>query len=226
MNFNLVVVAHPDDEILGFGGTGNKLVKRGEIVQPLILCSNADARNRRPEIDKFKQNIIKANKAVGFNAPILKDFPNLKLNNIDHLYLVQAIEEEILSLRPQRIFTHHPNDLNDDHRKVSKACLVASKVFQRQNITESNINFYFMEIQSSSEWSDSFSEVPFTPNVFIDISKTIEQKINALRKYSNVMREYPHPRSEQMIKALAAYRGSQCCRNYAESFQLIFSHDL
>ncbi len=226
MKRNLLVVAHPDDEILGFGATGCKLVKEGEIVQPFILCGNVEARNNRPEVDELRKNIISANKLVGFNEPILENFPNLKLNNVDHIELVKSIEEMILSFKPSRIFTHHPNDLNDDHRQISKACLVASKVFQRRNIFDVSIDIYSMEIQSATEWSNPFSESPFMPNVFVDVSDFIELKIQALYEYSKVMRPDPHPRSNKMIKALAGFRGSQCGRNYAEAFQLIFAQNL
>ena len=224
MKNNLVVVAHPDDEILGFGATGTKLVNKGEGVQALILCGNVEERNKRPEINQLMQNIISANNSLGFEEPILKEFPNLKLNNIDHIDLVKSIEKELIRLRPSRIFTHHPNDLNDDHKKISKACFVASKVFQRQNIDDMNHELYFMEIQSATDWSNPFDELQFSPNVFVDITETIDAKIEALGKYSSVMRDSPHPRSEKMIKARAAFRGSQCGREYAESFQLIFSH--
>lgn len=223
MKNNLIVVAHPDDEILGFGATGKKLVNKGEKVQSIILCGNVEVRNNRPENKLLKQNIMNANNSLGFTKPILKEFPNLKLNNIDHIDLVKSIEEELIRLKPSRIFTHHPNDLNDDHRKVSEACFVASKAFQRKNINDINLELYFMEIQSATEWSNPFDNLQFSPNVFIDITETIESKISALGKYSNVMRDSPHPRSEKMIKALAAFRGSQCGREYAESFQLIFS---
>ena len=107
----------------------------------------------------------------------MANFPNLKLNNVDHIDLVKSIEEMILSFKPSRIFTHHPNDLNDDHRQISKACLVASKVFQRRNIFDVSIDIYSMEIQSATEWSNPFSESPFMPNVFVDVSDFIELKI-------------------------------------------------
>ena len=200
MKSNLLVVAHPDDEILGFGATGCKLVKEGEVVQPFILCGNVEARNNRPEVDELKKNIISANKLVGFNEPILASFPNLKLNNVDHIELVKSIEEQILSFKPSRIFTHHPNDLNDDHRQISRACLVASKVFQRRNIFDMSIDIYSMEIQSATEWSNPFSDSPFMPNVFVDVSDSIDLKIEALYEYSKVMRPDPHPRSNKMIK--------------------------
>ena len=82
---NLIVVAHPDDEILGFGGTGAKLVKKGEIVQPIILSGNVQARSKRPEDNELLKNIIEANQYLGFNKPVLGDFPNIRMNNVDHI---------------------------------------------------------------------------------------------------------------------------------------------
>ena len=223
MQTNLVVVAHPDDEILGFGATGYKLTRKGEKVQPLILCGNVEERSKRVEVKELHENIFNACNSLGFSDPIIAGFPNLKINNVDHISLVKAIEDEILSLKPKRIFTHHPNDLNDDHRQISRACIVASKTFLRKNINDHNFDVYFMEIQSSTEWSQSQHELPFSPNIYVDITDCIDKKINALKKYKNVMRDSPHPRSEKMMKALAAYRGSQSGSEFAESFELLFS---
>lgn len=223
---NLVVVSHPDDEILGFGGTGHKLRAKGEIVQPLILCGKVSAREKNPGELELINNIKKANDFLGFNFPILGDFPNLQFNNVAHIELVQFIEKQIIEIQPDRIFTHFPNDLNDDHRQVSNACQVAAKISQRNPSFKPINGLYFMEILSSTEWSNNQSNLGFNPNIFIDISSSIEKKIKSLSFYKNVMRDPPHPRSESVIKSLSVFRGTQIGFKNAEAFQVCFQRNL
>ena len=219
------MVSHPDDEILGFGGTGYKLCANGDIVQPLILCGQVSARDQKPSDNKLISDIKKANDYLGFNFPILGDFPNLKFNNVDHIDLVQFIEKQIIEIQPDRIFTHFPNDLNDDHRQVSNACQVAAKVSQRNPAIKPIIGLYFMEILSSTEWSNNQSNLSFNPNIFIDISSSIDKKIKSLSFYRKVMRDAPHPRSDSVIRSLSFYRGSQIGFKNAEAFQVCFQRN-
>ena len=219
---NLVVVAHPDDEVLGFGGTGAQLLKRGEIVQAVILCGDVNVRSNRPKDDDLFSDMQKANQLLGFNEPVVGDFPNMRMNTVDHIEIVQFIERQILKFQPTRIFTHHPGDLNDDHIQTSKGCMAASRCFQRgaEIIPLQSLNF--MEILSSTDWSFSVCGQQFLPNTFFDIESTIDLKISALREYRNVMRDSPHPRSVEILRGHAAYRGGQCGIKFAESFQTIF----
>jgi len=223
---NLVVVAHPDDEVLGFGATGAKLVQEGEIVQSIVLSGLADARTRRPEDDELLSHIKLANKKLGFNFPELGSFPNIQLNTIPHLELVQFIEKAIEKFEPDRVFTHHPSDLNDDHRHVSRACAAAVRLFQRREYLKPIKSLYYMEIPSATDWSMPEAQLPFMPNVYFDSTGFIELKLEALSCYRNVMRPAPHPRSEEVIRGLAAYRGGQAGYLYAEAFQLAFQRGL
>jgi LmbE family N-acetylglucosaminyl deacetylase len=223
---NLIIVAHPDDEILGFGATGAKMVKQGEIVQPVILSGNADARNRRPSDEELVEDMLAANKYLGFNIPVLGQFPNIRMNNVDHLELVQFIEKQILEFKPQRIFTHHPADLNDDHCQISRACMAASRYYQRRSDIPPLKSLHFMEIQSATDWAFETGSCGFRPNVYVEIGKEIDMKLQALSCYRNVMRSFPHPRSEKAIKGLASYRGGQSGQNYSEAFQTIFQREL
>ena len=222
---NLLVVSHPDDEILGFGGTGYKLCLKGEIVQPVILCGQVLARDQKPEDMDLINDIKKANDYLGFNFPILGDFPNLKFNNIAHIEIVKFIEKQIIEIEPDRIFTHFPNDLNDDHRQVSNACQVAAKISQRNPLLKPINALYFMEILSSTEWSNNQSNLSFNPNIFIDISSFIDKKIKSLSFYRNVMREPPHPRSDSVIRSLSIFRGAQIGFKNAEAFQVCFQRN-
>jgi len=219
---NLIVVAHPDDEVLGFGGTGKCLIEAGEVVQSIVASGLADARTQRPEDDELLADISAANNLLGFSTPVLGAFPNIMLNTVPHIELVQFIERAIIDFQPDRIFTHHPNDLNDDHRQVSRACAAAVRLFQRRNDIKPLHSLYYMEIPSATDWALPEAQIPFSPNVFFDITSSIEYKISALKCYRNVMRPAPHPRSEEVIKGLAAYRGGQSGFLYAEAFQLAF----
>jgi len=223
---NLIIVAHPDDEILGFGAAGAKLVKNGEPVKSVILCGNADARTKRPSDIELFEDMLEANRLLGFDEPETGDFPNIRMNTVDHLDIVQYIESQILKYQPKRIFTHHPSDLNNDHYQVSRACLAASRLFQRRNEIKPLQSLHFMEIQSSTDWSFENGGDTFKPNLFIDIENEIDLKLKALACYHNVMREHPHPRSEEAIRGLASYRGGQSGQKYSEAFQTIFQREL
>jgi N-acetylglucosamine malate deacetylase 1 len=219
---NLVVVAHPDDEILGFGATGAKLSHSGDKVQVVILCGNVDVRTLRPDDNDLNEDIVRANENLGFGIPVLGSFPNIRMNNVDHVELVKFIELQILRFRPDRIFTHHPGDLNNDHLQVSRACMVAARLFQRRNDLNPIESLHLMEISSSSDWAFGGAGDVFEPNTFVDVSDFMDMKIRALKCYRNVMRDFPHSRSIEAITGLAAYRGGQCGLGYAEAFQTIF----
>jgi len=223
---NLVVVAHPDDEILGFGGTGAKLVREGEVVQPIILCSNVQERLKRPDIQELYNNMIEANQYLGFNIPVLGEFPNIRMNTVDHIEIVKFVEQQIIKFQPNRIFTHHPSDLNDDHFHTAKACLPAARLFQRRTDIRPLDAIYFMEILSSTDWSFPMEKKKFEPDTFIDISQTHEVKLQALSKYKDVMRPSPHPRSTDVLNGHARVRGSQCGYEYAEAFQSVFKRGI
>jgi LmbE family N-acetylglucosaminyl deacetylase len=219
---NLVVVAHPDDEILGFGAAGAQLVRRGELVQPIILCGNVDARTQRPTDDELYADMCAATQSLGFAEPILGTFPNIRMNTVDHVDIVRFIEHQIASFQPTRIFTHHVADLNDDHAQVSKACMAAARYFQRRAGIKPLESLSFMEVLSATDWTFPLGAATFSPNCFVDVTDSIDAKIEALAKYRRVMREAPHPRSAEVLRGHAAYRGGQCGKRYAEAFQTIF----
>tara|TARA_B100001248_G_scaffold262699_1_gene261092 strand:+ start:153 stop:842 length:690 start_codon:yes stop_codon:yes gene_type:complete len=218
----LLIVAHPDDEVLGFGGTGTLLSNAGKIVQPLILCSDVENRSQRPNDSELLLDIANANKLLGFQDAVFANFPNLRFNSIDEIDVVRFIEDQILKFKPSHIYTHHPSDMNSDHQIISRSTLVASKVFQRNNEKDPIETISYIEIPSSTEWNLDITNNLFRPNIFVNIDETIENKIQALSCYRNVMRKPPHPRSEEFIRGLAIYRGGQSGNRYAESFQCIY----
>ena len=222
MLLNLLVVAHPDDEILGFGATGAKLVHQGEHVQPIILCGDVNARTNRPKNSELNQDMLKANRLVGFSEPILGNFPNIRMNNVDHIDIVQFIEKQIIDFGPTRIFTHNPSDLNNDHVEISKACVAAARLFQRRDDISRLESLHYMEILSATDWAFPVNGEGFLPNTYIDVTSYFDLKVSALSCYRGVMRDMPHPRSEEVMRGHAAYRGGQSGFMYAESFQTIF----
>ena len=223
---NLVVVAHPDDEILGFGATGAMLTSRGEKVRAVILCGGVDVRTRRPTDHELAADIEAANRRVGFEPPVLGDFPNIRMNTVDHVELVRFIEQAIAEASPVRVFTHHPNDLNDDHRQVARACMAAFRLFQRRGDVSASESLHYMEIQSATDWALDGSGRTFVPNLYVDIEAHLEAKLDALRCYRNVMRAHPHPRSAEAVSGLAAYRGGQSGYRFSEAFQTVFCRGL
>jgi LmbE family N-acetylglucosaminyl deacetylase len=222
----LTVTAHPDDEVLGFGGTCYQLAKQGHKIYNLILSGNVEARSFRPDINELINDTNEAQKIIGAEPPILGDFPNIKFNTVPHLDLVQFIEKNIEELSPDFIITHHPYDLNNDHYHASKACQAASRLFQRKDVKPIK-GLYFMEILSSTDWAFPVNNQNFQPNTFIEIGlEGIEAKIASLYAYKGIMRKYPHPRSDESLKSLAILRGSQAGLNYAESFQSVFQRNI
>lgn len=145
------------------------------------------------------------------------------MNTVPHLRLIQFIENTIVDSKADVIITHHPADTNNDHHQTSMACQAAIRLFQRRNDVKPVSEFWYMEIPSSTEWSVDTTANRFQPNTFIEIGTAgMETKIKALRLYRGVMREYPHPRSNEGLTGLAAYRGMQAGLNYAEAFDCVF----
>ncbi len=221
MNY-LVVVAHPDDEVLGAGATISKLTAQGHNVDLCVMCKEAKARSYRPQDDELEQDFKTVADMLKIRTCYGGNFPNIEMNNTSHIQLVQFIENAIIKTEPDVIITHHPNDTNNDHLHTSLACQAAIRIFQRRSDVKPLKEFWYMEIQSSTEWSVNTAMNFFSPNLFVEIGyEGVQVKVNALSKYRGVMRPYPHPRSEEAIRGLAAYRGSQFGCNFAEAFECV-----
>ena len=221
MNY-LFIVAHPDDEVLGTGGTIRKLTMQGHKVDVCILSAKAQARAFRPEDNELNDDIRVATQMLGVNKCYEGNFPNIELNTVPHLQLVQFIEKAIIESEAGIVVTHHPADTNNDHLHTSLACQAAIRLFQRRTDVKPLQEFWYMEVLSSTEWSVNSAMNKFNPNLFVEIGKDgVENKIKALRAYRGVMRPYPHPRSEEAIEGLSAYRGAQAGCYYAEAFECV-----
>ena len=220
MNY-LIVVAHPDDEVLGCGAYISKLVEQGNNVAVAIMVGKASARANLSVT--LSDDEARAMEILGVNNVFHADFPNIKMNTVPHLELVQFIEHCIKEWNADAIITHHPSDVNIDHQETSKAAIAACRLFQRTTDIPKLRFFAYMEIPSSTEWSLNSSEHHFTPNYYVEIGNNgLNRKLEALNAYKGVMRPFPHPRSEKAIEGLAAYRGAQSGCDYAEAFESVF----
>ncbi len=217
----LLVVAHPDDEVLGAGGTISKLKKEGHSVAVCTMVSHADARENRSRTLGEDQKM--ALSILGVDQAYNGDFPNIKLNIVPHLELVQFIESAIIDWETEVIYTHHPSDTNIDHVMTSDAAQAAARLFQRREGIRMLRQLSFMEIPSSTEWSLDSAANRFTPNTFVEIGEEgLSGKLKALEAYTGVMRPYPHPRSAEALRGLATWRGAQAGCIYAEAFETVF----
>lgn len=218
MNY-LVVVAHPDDEVLGAGGTIYKLIKEGHKVAVATLVNEAAA--RKDLSNTLAQDQAEAFKILGIEKSYAASFPNIKMNTVPHLELVQFIESCIDDFKAEAIITHHPADTNNDHVMTSYAAQAACRLFQRRDNVPALKLMIYMEVPSSTEWSLDTSSNRLTPNYYVEIGKDgVDAKLKALSAYKGVMRPYPHPRSYEALEGLAAFRGAQAGCNYAEVFEV------
>lgn len=218
----LVVAAHPDDELLGLGGTIRRLVNEGVICRALIIGegitsragkrSEADAR----ELEELREDAVKASKIVGYSSIDLCQFPDNRLDSVDLLDVIKTVSEYMEKYNPDTIFTHHHGDLNIDHRVVCEAVITACRPVGNYNVKR----IYAFETPSSTEWNYTYEE-PFVPNVYFDVTDTVTSKVDAMRCYRSESTVYPHPRSSEALLALASYRGSNVGVRYAEGFELL-----
>lgn len=218
----LIVVAHPDDEVLGAGASIHKWTSNGDVVDVCIMCSEAKARSFRPENEDLKKDLENSSAFLGIGRKYEGSFPNIEMNTVPHLQLVQFIENAILESKPDIVISHHPADSNNDHLHTSMACQEAIRIAQRRPELKPLKEFWNMEVPSCTEWGVNSAMQKFTPNCFVEVGlEGVQAKIKALSMYRGVMRPYPHPRSEESIIGLAAYRGSQFQLKYAEAFEVV-----
>ena len=216
----LVVAAHPDDEILGLGGTVKKHVNDGDEFYVLILGEGMTSRNDEDKADKLKElheDVYKAANVIGFKKVYLSKFPDNRFDSVDLLDIIHEIERYVDKLNPEIIYTHHPGDLNIDHKKTFKALITACRPVGDYNVKK----IIAFETPSSTEWNYNYNDNSFKPNYFVDIEDTLEAKINAMECYNTEIRDYPHPRSSKALKVIASRWGTTVGKNYVEAFEII-----
>lgn len=218
----LIVVAHPDDEVLGAGASMYKWSRQGDIIDVAIMCTEAKARAFRPGDKELDADLNESAKFLGVHKKYEATFPNIEMNTVPHLKLVQFIESAIKNSEPDIIITHHPADTNNDHLMTSMACQEAIRLFQRRPEVKRVLEFWYMEVPSCSEWAINNAMNLFRPNCYVEVDKEgVDAKIKALSMYRGVMRPYPHPRSAEYITGLAAMRGGQWGQMYSEAFEIV-----
>lgn len=218
----LLVVAHPDDEVLGVGASMFRWSREGHQIDVAIMCTEAKARAFRPEDKELDEDLNASSDFLGIHRKFEATFPNIEMNTVPHLKLVQFIESAIRESEPDIIITHHPADTNNDHLQTSMACQEAVRLFQRRPEVKRVRELWYMEVPSCTEWKINSAMVSFNPNCYVEVGKEgVDAKVKALSMYRGVMRPYPHPRSAEFIEGLAAYRGGQWGLMYAEAFEVV-----
>ena len=228
----LIIVAHPDDEVLGMGGTILKHAKNGDDVTVAYLTTGITSRRSltysntssyelsKSEISKMEKQIIdlqsdakKALKILHAKKSIFFDFPDNEMDSIPLLKIIKKVEKLISKEKPDIVYTSHFKDLNVDHRTVFEAVITACRPF-----AFSVKEILCFETLSSTEWTFSYD---FQPNYFVNIEKELDSKIKAMKVYKNELRKFPHPRSLENIKISAQRWGTVSGFKAAEAFQII-----
>jgi LmbE family N-acetylglucosaminyl deacetylase len=225
----LVIASHPDDEILGCGGTMAKLAYDGAKVSVALLTGGIQSRydKHNPEMQREMQKIakhaIKANNILGVKASDIHflGFEDQKLDVVPFLEITKSIKHLINTIKPDEVYTHHHGDYNNDHTVCAKATLVATRVTPGEFYPK---KLYAYEVLSSSERSFGIIS-QFIPNTYVNIGNFVKKKEKALSAYKTELKKYPHPRSIKGVEIHAAKRGIEIGSKFAEAFQLIRSVD-
>ena len=218
----LVIAAHPDDEVLGMGGTIAKMVKAGCFVDVLIVTDGSSAQYRDSDhlaeiIEAKKKETRNCADVLGVRDIYYGELPDMKLDTTPHIRINQVIEDVIDKIQPDAVFTHFWGDVNCDHQNVYKSTLVAVRPVMGQVVKE----LYCYRVPSSTEWTPNKADTMFMPNFFVDIEKYAEQKYKAFARYSTELREYPHPRSVQYLRENDKVVGLRVGLLAAEEFVLL-----
>ena len=217
----LIIAAHHDDEILGCSGTVNKLVRKGNEAYTLILGEGPFSRYNKEDKTKaendymnIEKQAIKANSLIGVKEVFFCKFPDNRFDSVNLLDIIKAIEEIKQKIKPDIIFTHYEKDLNIDHQITYKAVITASRPIINESVKE----IYSFSVLSSTEWN---FPLIFSPDVFFDITETLDYKVKAFEEYKSELREFPHPRSIEGIKTNAQYWGMTVGLRFAEAFKSV-----
>jgi len=222
----LVVVAHPDDELLGLGASMHKLINTQNCkVRAVILGEGVTSRSEKRDTEKWKKqllihrkNIESARKAIGYESVGIYDFPDNRFDTVALLDIIKVIEKEKKDFQPEIIFTHHGGDVNIDHQRTFEAVITCTRPMEHE-LVSSIITF---ETPSGTEWRASTDPKHFIPNFFIEVSKSnLDAKIAGMESYEFEKRMFPHPRSPKALSILAQYRGLTIGKEYAESFMIV-----
>jgi LmbE family N-acetylglucosaminyl deacetylase len=216
-----VIAAHPDDEILGAGATAAVMADAGAEVHLIVLGEGIGARftdNKRPDeaVKNLREEVRRAADRVGAASHHLS-LPDNRFDTVATLDVVHAVEGVLNLIKPSLVITHHPGDLNVDHRVTANAVLTAFRPLPGSR----DHALLAFETLSSTEWNVPTNGATFSPNVFVDVASGIKRKVEAMAEYHGELREWPHPRSLDGIRTLASSRGMTVGCDFAEAFQLL-----
>ena len=224
MNQVLVVAAHPDDEVLGCGGTIARHADYGDQVQVLIVVEGSTSRQQKrdrslvgDELSALAKAAKAAGSILGAASVELLDLPDNRLDSLDRLDLIKRIEEHVNHYQPECVYVHHAGDVNVDHRRLHEAVVTSCRPTPG-HVVKRLLSF---EVASSTEWQPPGSASAFQPNWFVDIAAQWERKREALAVYVSEMRDWPHARSLKAVEHLARWRGAQVGVEAAEAFCLL-----
>ena len=213
----LNIAAHPDDELLGQGGTIARHGRAGDRVTSVIVCDGSAVRYGKDAAREIEVASREASKALGVTDLRMLGLPEQGLDTLSLIEINQKIEALIDDVRPEIVYTHGPSDINRDHRAILEAVLVATRPFSAPSVRE----VWLYETASSTEWGGPPLLPSFEPQMFVDITETLELKVRALECYTREVRPWPHPRSAEGIRARARYFGSLVGYEAAEPFRLV-----
>jgi len=220
----LVVAAHPDDELLGCAGTIARHVDAGDTVNIAILAEGATSRDasrqaeaRKDELEGLAHAAQAAGRILGVASVECLALPDNRMDSIDLLDVVKEVERIMARHRPAIVYTHHVGDVNVDHQVVHRAVYTAARPTPGSTVER----LLAFETVSSTEWMPAGSGAAFVPNWFVDISATLERKLEALAVYRSEMRDWPHPRSLRAVEHLARWRGATIGTDAAEAYVLM-----
>jgi len=218
----LVVAAHPDDEVLGCGGTVARFLNEGKEVHVLILGGITTSRYKKNQKEEsWKKNEYKgeahnAATALGLTSLKCVDFDDNRFDTVPLLEIIKAVEKAKNEVKPDLILTHDFADLNVDHRLTHQAVMAAF----RPDVSYNFFRIMTFEVLSNTECQDQAMST-FRPNCYIDIKDFLAKKIGAIKCYQSELRSYPHPRSLEGVESLAKKRGMEVCLEYAEAFRIV-----
>lgn len=219
----LIAAAHPDDELLGCGGTIARLSREGHDAFVAILGEGITSRfamrdQADPKLIKALQDCSrKVGQMLGVKDLAFYELPDNRFDTVLLLDIIKPIENLIMDLQPQVVYTHHGGDLNIDHAIINRTVLTATRPAAAPSVK----TVYAFEVVSSSEWAFQSLNPVFLPNTFVDIRETLEIKIEAMKIYESETRSFPHPRSSKALISNAQRWGSVAGIEAAEPFELI-----
>ena len=211
-----VIGAHPDDELLGAGGTVALHARGGDDVHAIVVADGAGSRYSATMTETLQKHARRAAEVIGFASVRFLALPDQRLDTIPLIELTQRLEAILDDIHPKIVYTHFPQDVNDDHRVVAKCAWVACRPYRRRLS-----KFAVFETPSSTEWAWPLAGASLEPNLFVDITETIDIKIAAMECYETELRDYPHPRSSRALRERAAQWGSHVDRLAAEPFRVL-----